>query len=235
LPGWGWDSKIWDPLLEDLERNFSLHLINLPGYNLKEKISGYDLDTVVNILLENTPDEGYWLGWSLGGMLAWHIAIHYPEKITKLVTLCSSPRFVADSGWPGVTLDTLFKFEKHLLQDHRKTLNEFLTLQLRGAPKLVSMPELPTEQANLKIALKGGLELLKNLDLRKAMQNIKVPSLHIFGTNDTLVPIQVMESLRGCEAAAAIQAEFVSIPRAGHMPFLTHQKQFMQLIQDFLL
>src|SRR6185312_10202812 len=86
-------------------------------------------------LLQAAPPESAWLGWSLGGMIAWHIALHHPKRVTQLITVAASPKFVSTENWPGVALPTLKKFSRLLQEDYQKTLREFLELQLRGAPK----------------------------------------------------------------------------------------------------
>jgi pimeloyl-[acyl-carrier protein] methyl ester esterase len=232
LHGWGWNSSIWTPLITHLVDNFQLFLIDVPGFGKSPLLTDdYKIADVVESLLAVTPDNAAWLGWSLGGMIAWYIAIHHPERVSKLVTVAASPKFVRADNWPGVSLATLHNFSALLVENHQKTLLEFLELQLRGAPKniqLFSELEKQISQTNsLSIpALLGGLRLLQELDLRADIATLFCPSLHLFGSNDTLVPQSIVKLLQVDRCKI--------LNRSGHMPFFSQPDEFLKHLRDFL-
>jgi pimeloyl-[acyl-carrier protein] methyl ester esterase len=134
LHGWGWSASIWKPLVSDLKDDFQLYLVDLPGLGHSPFFSDQDsFKDMANLLFQVVPEEAVWLGWSLGGMLAFWVASHHPEKVSRLVTVAASPKFIADGSWPGVSLKTLAKFSETLLKEYTKTLEDFLELQLRGS------------------------------------------------------------------------------------------------------
>jgi pimeloyl-[acyl-carrier protein] methyl ester esterase len=234
LHGWGWHSGIWEPLVPYLSDQFELFMPDLPGcgksYLLDEN---YTFDAIAKRLLAAVPDQAVWLGWSLGGLLAWWVALHYPEKVTRLITIASSPRFVQDANWPGIPLTLLRKFGANLVHDYEKTLNDFLSLQLRGTPaqetwaaalqKTVYVPSIS--------ALEGGLTLLEQTDLRSQLSQLTLPSLHIFGNLDTLVPVSVVPQL---QPLLSPQAQCHILPRAGHLLFLSKREEFIKILRQFL-
>ena len=229
LHGWGWHSGVWKPLIPELTKHFQLFMIDLPGSGKSPDLtSNYKIEEIAEKLLEITPKKAIWLGWSLGGMIAWWIAIHYPEKITRLITVCSSPHFVQSENWPGVAPATLDKFSERITQDYEQTLSDFLELQLRGSNAseelFLELKKIlfATNKPSMK-ALLGGLELLRTLDLRAELQQQTTPSLHIFGSHDTLVPVRAAKLLQPTH-----QVEIIT--RAGHMPFLTQKNKFLELI-----
>lgn len=229
LHGWGWHSDIWTSLVPHLADKYQLFMPDLPGFGKSADFTRhYNFDEIASSLFEIIPEKAIWLGWSLGGMIAWWIAIHYPEKVTQLITIASSPKFIDEANWPGVSQTTLDRFSTQLLHQYEKTLDEFLLLQLRGSSKNQTvMTELKAQRAPIAMsALMGGLKLLSETDLRSDLSQIKIPSLHIFGGMDTLVPANVISHLQSLIA----HGHCALIKRAGHIPFLSHQDEFLQLL-----
>jgi pimeloyl-[acyl-carrier protein] methyl ester esterase len=230
LHGWGWSSEIWEPLIPQLSQRFQLILIDLPGFGKSPlNISHYTFEAIAPLLFECVPEQAIWLGWSLGGMLAWWLAITYPEKISKLITVAASPRFVSDAEWPGVSAITLLGFAESLKNNYEKTLTDFLELQLRGSANYKILLEklqqqVKTTPPEMK-ALEGGLKLLQTVDLRNEMQKVKCDSLHIFGERDRLVPVEVAEVL------TPGKSEIIS--KSGHLPFLSQTESFLNSIFTF--
>lgn len=228
LHGWGWNSQIWEPLLPELSQYFQLVLIDLPGFGQSPlNITNYTYELIAPLLLEIVPNPAIWLGWSLGGMLAWQMAIHYPDKVKKLITVASSPRFVAGKDWPGVSETTLAKFAATLTTDYEKTLTGFLELQLRGNPSNQALlpdleKQLLTDNQTPIAALKSSLKYLQATDFRSQVREVQCPELHIFGSLDRLVPAKVASLIPG-------QSEIIT--HSGHMPFLSQQESFIRLIK----
>lgn len=235
LHGWGWNSRIWEPLLPKLIPYYQLFLIDLPGCGKSPDLTNYYFENILTELSKITPAHATWLGWSLGGLLATGMAIHFPERVTKLITITSSPRFVQDTNWPGLKITHLQKFSELLRYDTKKTLQDFLALQLRGSPKqdeLISALQIQLfcqNQTSLS-ALLGGLKLLCETDLRSDLKKIACPSLHIFGQLDTIVPNNIINIL----SPLMPKGRFEIIKRAGHIPFLSQQDIFLDLLNQFL-
>ncbi len=232
LHGWGWHSGIWQPLVPYLAEKFQLFLVDLPGFGQSPLLSPhYSITEITNLLLAITPPHSIWLGWSLGGMIAWHIAIHHPERVSQLITVASSPKFMSTPDWPGVAPHTIEKFANSLVQNYQITLEEFLELQLRGSPKnqvlLTELRKQITTSSHTTPALLGSLGLLRDMDLRAELTKMQCPSLHLFGSHDTLVPVKVAKLIQ----PALLHGKCAIIKRAGHIPFLSQMKLFL----DYLL
>ena len=144
LHGWGWNSAIWEPLVPELSKYYQVVMLDLPGFGQSPlEIDDYTFASIAPLVLECVPDKAIWLGWSLGGMLAFWLAINSPENVEKLITVSASPRFTEDSDWPGVALRTLNRFANALTSQYEKTMTDFLELQLRGSPQYDTLfPEL---------------------------------------------------------------------------------------------
>jgi pimeloyl-[acyl-carrier protein] methyl ester esterase len=232
LHGWGWHSGIWKPLIPQLAEHYQLFLIDLPGCGKSPlTITDYSFESIANLIFSVVPNSAAWLGWSLGGMLAWWVAIHYPEKIKFLTTVAASPRFMQDQDWPGVTIPTIEKFSAALETQYETTLVDFLELQLRGSPNAAALFSMLKETLlsgtkKQTAALQGGLKLLRDTDLRSQVKSVRCPSLHVFGNLDTLVPVKVASLI---QSNLALGQSHVIKP-SGHIPFLSQQARFLELL-----
>ncbi len=229
LHGWGWHSGIWSPLIPYLADKFQLFIPDLPGFGKSPVLTEhYTFDTIASQLFKIVPADAVWLGWSLGGMLAWWVASYYPEKVTRLITVAASPKFLSDEKWPGVPDAVLKKFSTQLVNEYQETLYDFLRLQLRGSPKSNALlTELKAQLSPIEeTALMGGLRLLHETDLRPQLAAIKMPSLHILGGLDRLVPASVMQYLQPLVPYGKCEV----IKGAGHIPFLSHREEFLGML-----
>jgi pimeloyl-[acyl-carrier protein] methyl ester esterase len=79
-------------------------------------------------------------------------------------------------------------------------------------------------------ALRTGLQLLRDTDLRPRLAEIQQPVLVMQGSRDRLTPVQAGETL----AAMLPEARFERIESAGHAPFLSHEPEFIERVKPFL-
>ena len=236
LHGWGMHSAVWDPVMPALLERFQVTVIDLPGLGRSPMPAGdYDLDYLVQQVLSVAPEHGVWMGWSLGGMVATAIASRYPEKVSALVTVATTPKFVANSEWPlAMEEHVLDAFIQMLEEDNEGTLIRFLSLQCKGSislkddirqlRELLHLHGLPAPKA-----LRQGLHILKQADLRQALSQVQCPSLHIFGANDHLVPVGVSKLIAQLQPAG----QNAVIKEVAHVPFVSEPELFMAACNDF--
>jgi len=236
LHGWGLHSGIWDAFAPLLEADFRVTRVDLPGHGRSDWRGEASLDEWVDALLAVVPRRAVWLGWSLGGLVAMRIAQRHPQQVTTLVTLASTPCFVRKPGWQSAMLPSLLEtFSVELVQNYVRTLNRFLSLQVRGSEQASAV--LKALRAILLAhgepdasALLAGLDILRSSDLREGMKTLDCPWLMIMGERDTLVPLNaVRETSRLCKAAS-----LEVIKGAGHAPFLSAPQAVAGGIKGFL-
>ena len=131
--------------------------------------------------------------------------------------------------------DTLQDFAASLMQNHALTLKRFLALQLRGSENerelLLDLRARLYANGEPDIAaLQGGLEILRDTDMRKQLPHITQPTLVFTGERDTLTPSAASEYL----AQTLPNARLAKIAGAAHAPFLSHPQIFMQHLTSFL-
>ncbi len=129
----------------------------------------------------------------------------------------------------------LAKFAAELEQSHAATLRRFIALQLRGSENERELLALLREQLFSRgepdmAALRGGLDILRDADLRGELQHISQPTLVIAGERDKLTPPEASYYL----AQAMPSARVVEVAGAAHAPFLSHPEIFVEQVKSFL-
>jgi pimeloyl-[acyl-carrier protein] methyl ester esterase len=234
LHGWGMNSNVWQTILQPLASQYRVTRIDLPGHGHSPEMA-WSLEQSIDLLLAAAPPQASWLGWSLGGMLATAIAIHYPERVDALLTVATNPRFTQADHWPhAMPEEQLMSFAQALEQDAAAVLKRFIALQFLGtAMGKQEIRQLQHEVALLPAsveALRQGFELLRLLDLRESFASINLPMLGLFGRLDKLVPVQAEAAIRALNPAMQTHV-FV---QAGHAPFISHPTQFLEQVTSFV-
>ena len=227
LHGWGVNSTVFAPIAKELSRDYKVFNVDLPGFGESEECFG-GIEFWTNVIAENIPDDAILIGWSLGGLLAMNLAIHHSNKVNKLVTIASSPCFLANENeqWPGMSPQIFDQFSHQLNLDPDKAVERFLAIQAIGSESMkVDIKQLKhaIETKARLTGLNQGLDILKNVDLRQQISNISQPWLRIWGGRDGLVPRQVIERLPN-------NAHDAILGKASHAPFISHRLEFIQIL-----
>ena len=237
LHGWGMNSRVFADVAWQLERSFCVHLLDLPGFGQQVAMAdqSHDAEGWLQNLEAQLPAECHLLGWSLGGQLATLLALRNPQRVRSLITVASSPCFVAKEEWPGMQPDVLANFARLLQTDPAKTIDRFLAIQAMGSPTArEDIRHLRNEVLSAPLphpaALALGLRLLENLDLRAELVQLTMPVLQLFGRLDGLVPVAVAEKIRTLQPEAKVEI-FAS---SSHAPFITEPERFVAEVSCFL-
>jgi pimeloyl-[acyl-carrier protein] methyl ester esterase len=234
--GWGMNARVFDTLAELLADDFEVRALDLPGHGGREVRVKNTLQSWADDLAQQLPDGATLLGWSLGGQVAMRAALDHPDRISRLILLAATPRFVTDDDWPhAMAKKDLNEFAATLLADIQATLLRFLTLQTRGMEGQKAMLQqlrqtmlaAPQPQQD---ALFAGLEMLLTTDLRDAVKQLRQPALVLHGALDTL-----SSPAAGAWLAAALpDTRHVELPRAAHAPHLSHATEVAAGIRRFV-
>ena len=237
IHGWGLHGGIWQPLVNALQDRYRITVIDLPGHGRSAMpAGGFDLNRLSHLLIDSAPTHATWIGWSLGGMASLNAALHWPQQINKVVMVAAQPQFIRTDDWPHATPgNSLAAFTESLVNNTEATLKRFIGLQLRGTADEKEMlrqvrsivDERPLPQGE---ALRLGLEILKSANLRPQLNQLQRPIQFILGERDMLVPVQCAEAIHALMPNARIDI----MPGVGHIPFLSHTEEFLQLLLPFI-
>jgi pimeloyl-[acyl-carrier protein] methyl ester esterase len=236
IHGWGMHSGMWEQVAEHLAQTHTVHCVDLPGHGGSATCTPYGLDALVQNLSAKFDEPLTVCGWSLGGQVALRWAHLHPSQVNKLVLVATTPCFVQQENWScAMAADTLQDFAASLLQNHTQTLRRFLALQLRGSENerellLDLRARLFAHGEPDVAALQGGLDILRDTDMRSQLAQIVQRTLLIAGERDTLTPHAASAYMSQHMPDARLQV----VEGAAHAPFLSHPQVFMQHLKRFL-
>jgi len=241
LHGWGLGGNVWEGVINLLTPFARISIIDLPGYGRSERgevsdNKDYNLRNLAAEVVKHIEPDSMILGWSLGGMIAVQMALDNPEYVNRLILVASSPQYFKSEDWPhAVSRELLQSFASELLADFKATILHFLAIQALGSDnaqdeirllkKRVFRDGLPDPKA-----LKSGLDILLNTNLRQQLTQINCPSLIINGQHDRLVPLESGQAVAGLIP----NCQFKRVDGASHAPFISHPDVFVKHLKEFV-
>lgn len=235
IHGWGMNGAVWQQTVTELSKHYRVHVVDLPGFGHSHQSSFINMDDLAQQVLASAPQHATWIGWSLGGLLATHIALNHPLRVTKLITVASSPKFAAERSWRGIQPNVLSAFTEQLVEDFQLTIERFMALQAIGSPsarqdvKQLKKAVLSRPTPNPD-ALLAGLKLLADIDYRAELERLTIPVLRLYGRLDGLVPIKVASDV---ERLMPHSDQYV-FSDSSHAPFMTELGNFCQQVLLFV-
>jgi pimeloyl-ACP methyl ester carboxylesterase len=235
LHGYGDSFTTWDGWVEALNGQYRIIRLDFPGHGLTRAPQGYRLNgdqlaDLVDVFAARLQLPKFAVaGNSMGGGVAWRLAVRHPDRINALV-LVDAVAF-PPSG-PPKQLPLAFKILQYswgraLLSgiDNAPLIRQGLKMDVYD-PALIT-PALVARWAELQRA-PGHRDILMAVDLRgltaattEVVSKIAVPTLVIHGESDVLV--EPASSQRLAEAIPG--AQLILYPKVGHLPQLEIPEQ----------
>ena len=242
IPGWAVNSSVWYTVCERLSQSFELHHHDFPGYGKRQAAqtqqnctdSEWDLESLVNDAIANSPPDAIWAGWSLGSIVAMEAARKHSERISALVLVCPTPKFMQGDKWEhGQTEDALNNLSQRFESDYATALKRFLLLQAgtnaaARANAKSTLVEISQHSAPDWSTLQSGLNVLRQTDLRSTAAEISAPTQIIVGRDDRVIPPQAGRSLHGQISGSTL----MELP-TGHSPFIERPDEFSNAVDAF--
>lgn len=89
---------MWDAQLPALEHHAVIR-VELPGHGAEPLAELAGIGSLAERALASVGDRCTFVGLSLGGAVAMHVAAHHPARVERLVLACTSPRFGDPTLW----------------------------------------------------------------------------------------------------------------------------------------
>jgi 3-oxoadipate enol-lactonase len=227
----GTDLRMWDGQIPALTGSFRVLRYDLRGHGRSDlPLGAYSIDRLGHDVLELLDHlrltHVHFCGLSLGGMVGQWLGIHVPERIERLI-LCHTAPFIGPTTQWGERIAAI------LAADPAETAEAFIRNWFPAAMREAGAPAIEPFRATLRATDPRGiaacLAAVRDMDLRRTMSLIPVPTLVVGGQHDTVTLPEHSEQI----AAAIPGAKLVMLP-AVHMSNIEMPAVFTKLVLDFL-
>ena len=229
----------WRPFLNALERPVSPLNIELPGHGLAE---AYDTsrdfaDQAVELALDEMPSDPVPLiGHSFGAVLALRIAVERPYRVSSLV-LVEPVFFAAVKGrwaYERVERDLSAFSKKMSAGEHATAAKEFHRLWGNGTPWSDLSPDQRAYMVDRIQLIPPGNTLLfddrPGLLKPDRLEELDMPVTFVDGGDSHPVISEIISTI----GDRIPDAEWVTVPGAGHMLPMTHPARLVEAIGERL-
>lgn len=215
----------WEGVVSHYSRHFRVIIPMLPIYEMPIKEAGLQglREFVERFVVTKKLEKMMIMGNSLGG----HVGILYtlanPDKVSKLVLTGSSGLFENTMGgsYPRRgSYDYIRERVAYTFYDPQvasKELIDEVFETTRSIPKCMRIVAIAKSAQRNNLALE--------------LANIKVPTLLVWGLNDTITPPMVGHDFN----RLIPNSELKFIDKCCHAPMMEHPQKFNELVEDFLV
>ena len=231
LHGFTQSSRSWGEIADALSAGHEVVAIDAPGHGRSASISA-NLTTGADLMADVAPARSDWIGYSMGGRYALHVALRHPDRVRRLV-LVSATAGIDD---PGERHDRQESDERLAEQVCRDGLEAFVKAWLKQ-PLFATLPDAAARIDDRLTGTAAGLAESLRLagtgaqePLWDRLGALDMPVLVVAGSLDlkyTALAERLVSSI-GANAEPAI------IAGAGHACHLEKPAEFLSVVDRFL-
>jgi len=246
IHGYGAGIWVWEKQIEVLSQWYGVYALDLIGHGFSDRPKiPYTPETYIHCLKDFMDGVGIekatLVGNSMGGGVAWAMAILFPERVDRLILIDCVPsdilHQVKNESFRMLAAIKDIPFLPYLVMAARdKSSIRQILLECISDIRLIT-PEVVNRQYQLS-KIKGTTWVLYStfkhakeaLKLKDAFSLIRKPTLFIWGEKDLIFPPQVGETLHQSIAGS----KFLRIEKSGHIPMWEAPDEVNQAILSFL-
>jgi len=190
-------SKMWEPQIEVLKKNYRVITPDLPGFGKSNKAKSYDnindmAQIILDCLKEKKIKKFYLLGHSMGGMIVQEMAKLAGERIIKLICYATGP--VGDIPGRFETMEeSRKKLKKNGLEITANRIAKTWFIE-EDKSKYFYLCEDAAKTTSVRAA-DNALIAMKNWSGLENLKNIKNPTLIIWGEQDKAYNFNQVDTL----------------------------------------
>jgi pimeloyl-ACP methyl ester carboxylesterase len=228
--GGGDGANAWMRNIAVLSRKYKIYVPDMPGFGMSQPlINGYSMYHMVEFINSFAQAMGlskfYLMGHSLGGGIALHYTLKFPEKIRKLV-LVSSLCLGSEIAWwvrmasSPVICKSLGRAAISLFQGIKYIAKFF------GPWNIVQ----PVSKTSIQIGSCISTLTEQTVVLLSQLPKIMVPTLVMWGAKDPIVPFA--QAYAAAELIPNCQVKVFE--NAGHSVYREKLREFSNILAEFL-
>lgn len=234
LHGWLGSWGLWQDTMAYLGKSYRTYALDFWGFGESgKKNTTFEVQDFIGMVDQFMEQLGIirapLVGHSMGGTVSLSVAIHYPERVSKIA--------VIGSPINGNSLAPLLKLAGHrpiALMVHNAMGLLKLGLKVSAPlitqdPKWFEMIDADLSKTTVDSFL-NSIASLRKTNLTNSLDKVAVPTLGIYGDKDIIVhPKQWQPLIKGVP-----HAKIERLPKAGHFPMLDNPQQFQEILGKFL-
>lgn len=250
IHGAGAKKETWIAQKEAFSREFKTITIDLRGTGKSDRPDfPYTMEMFANDIkgfMDNLKiKKAHIAGRSMGGMIAQHFALMYPQYIDKLILITTSPRFPDEKGIDSMIQTSIQALEKSKVEPvktyweqtrfffHQKFRKEMESNPNKKFYGIWSSMDLINENSinpPRTQDIRNKWNSIKHHDTFNRLNEIKHKTLLIAASHDRLTPKMSMEQMHEIIPNSQLKI----IQKSGHFCHLSNVNEFNQIMLEFL-
>ena len=246
IHGYGAGMWVWEKQIEILSQSFRVYALDLIGHGFSDRPKiAYTPEAYIHFMRDFMDGVGIeratLIGNSMGGGIAWAIAVLFPERVNRLVLINCVPADVLDqvrneSFRTLVAIKDIPLLPYLVISSRNKNSIKWILQDCVSDIKLIT-PEILNRQYQLS-KIRGTTWVLystfKNAqeasELKNRLSRINQPTLLIWGERDLIFPPSVGEALHRGISGSKLQI----VEKSGHIPMWETPQEVNHAILAFL-
>ena len=233
LHGWLGSWGLWQETMAYLGRYYRTYALDFWGFGESgKKRETYAVQDFVSLVDQFMSQLGIaqapLVGHSMGGTVSLSVAIHNPERVSKVVVVgspISGSSLALPLKWAGYRPIAFMLFNMMgLFRTGMRIASPFICRD----PRFPAMMDRDLSRTTVESFLRS-IASLRRTDLRPMLDNIKVPVMGMYGDRDNIVhPLQWKPLAAGVE-----KNHTERFPKAGHFIMLDEPQPFINKLKSF--
>jgi 3-oxoadipate enol-lactonase len=220
--------QMWDPQAAALAQRLRVVRFDARGHGRSPvPVGPYSIDDlagdVISLLDRLDLPRAHVVGLSLGGMVAMRVASRWPERVDRLVLMCTAPALGPPSGW--VERAALVRAQGAAAVAPAVTARWLTDAHRAADPELAQQVEAMIAATPAE-GYAASCAAIEELDLWPDLAAIVASTLVVAGSDDPVTPPDVVERM----AAAVAGSRFAVVDGAAHLANLDQPERVNSLL-----
>ena len=223
--------SVWKAEVDVLAQTHTVILYDHRGHGKSDKPRGdYSVQTLANdlngLISAMNLDRVALVGNSIGGMTVLTLALNHPNKVSRLVLVCTTPRLVIQLPVIGSILGWLCSFFPYRVFARTIQWSKIY----RPSQEATNQALERAMQVPRHAAYACWRRLFTNYDIRNQISKIEVPTLIVAGEKDWSIPIRTSRFMNKHIVGSRLEV----ISQCGHLPMIEKPEEFNKILTGFL-